>query len=92
MSDVPEFDTQLSLVSIVGDRGVGKSTVASLLSGNSSMFVVGKSFREKRVSAFTLPPPPSRSSSVFKAFYCQGSCQLLTCLCRFLTIANEVPC
>merc|ERR1711892_1282256 len=41
LSDIPEFDTQLSLVSIVGDRGVGKSTVASLLSGNSSMFVVG---------------------------------------------------
>ena len=37
----PEFNTQLSLVSIVGSRGVGKSTVASLLSGNSSMFVVG---------------------------------------------------
>ena len=29
------------MVSIVGDRGVGKSTVASLLSGNHSMFVTG---------------------------------------------------
>jgi len=41
LSDVPEFNTQLSLVSIVGNRGVGKSTVASLLSGNSSMFATG---------------------------------------------------
>ena len=40
LSDEPDFNTQLSLVSIVGNRGVGKSTVASLLSGNSSMFVV----------------------------------------------------
>ena len=38
---VPEFDKQLSLVSIVGARGVGKSTVASLLSGNNSMFATG---------------------------------------------------
>ena len=37
----PEFDKQLSLVSIVGARGVGKSTVTSLLSGNHSMFVTG---------------------------------------------------
>ena len=37
----PEFNTELSIVSIVGNRGVGKSTVASLLSGNESMFVVG---------------------------------------------------
>ena len=29
------------MVSIVGARGVGKSTVASLLSGNHSMFTVG---------------------------------------------------
>ena len=28
-------------VSVVGARGVGKSTVCSLLSGNASMFVVG---------------------------------------------------
>ena len=38
---IPEFDKQLSLVSIVGARGVGKSTVTSLLSGNHSMFVTG---------------------------------------------------
>ena len=36
-----ELNTQLSIVSIVGGRGVGKSTVASLLSGNSSMFTGG---------------------------------------------------
>ncbi len=35
-----DFNTQLSFVSIVGGRGVGKSTIASLLSGNSSMFEV----------------------------------------------------
>ena len=40
LSSIPEFDTQLSFVSIVGGRGVGKSTVASLISGNSSMFTV----------------------------------------------------
>ena len=37
---LPEFNTQLSFVSIVGGRGVGKSTLASLLSGNASMFQV----------------------------------------------------
>ena len=36
-----DFNKQLSLVSIVGARGVGKSTVASLLSGNHSMFITG---------------------------------------------------
>ena len=36
----PEFNTQLTMTSIVGGRGVGKSTVASLLSGNETMFVV----------------------------------------------------
>ena len=36
----PEFNTELSIVSIVGGRGVGKSTVASFLSGNESMFIV----------------------------------------------------
>ena len=41
LTEVPDFNTQLTMVSIVGNRGVGKSTVASLLSGNSSMFVVG---------------------------------------------------
>jgi ABC-type uncharacterized transport system ATPase component len=40
IQSIPEFNTQLSFVSIVGGRGVGKSTVASLLSGNSSMFEV----------------------------------------------------
>ena len=38
---IPDFDKQLSIVSIVGKRGVGKSTVTSLLSGNHSMFVTG---------------------------------------------------
>ena len=38
---IPEFNKQLSLVSIVGARGVGKSTVTSLLSGNHSMFTTG---------------------------------------------------
>ena len=38
---IPQFNKQLSMVSIVGGRGVGKSTVASLLSGNHSMFVTG---------------------------------------------------
>ena len=38
---IPEFNKQLTLVSIVGGRGVGKSTVASLLSGNHSMFETG---------------------------------------------------
>ena len=40
LEGVPDFNTQLSFVSIVGGRGVGKSTVASLLSGNASMFQV----------------------------------------------------
>ena len=38
---IPDFDKQLSVVSIVGGRGVGKSTVCSLLSGNHSMFTTG---------------------------------------------------
>ena len=38
---IPDFNKQLSLVSIVGARGVGKSTVTSLLSGNHSMFITG---------------------------------------------------
>ena len=33
LQDNPWSDTQLSMVSIVGQRGVGKSTIASLLSG-----------------------------------------------------------
>ena len=40
LQTVPDYNTQLSFVSIVGGRGVGKSTVASLLSGNSSLFDV----------------------------------------------------
>ena len=40
LQTIPEYNTQLSFVSIVGGRGVGKSTVASLLSGNASMFTV----------------------------------------------------
>ena len=39
--NISEFNKQLTLVSIVGGRGVGKSTVASLLSGNHSMFTTG---------------------------------------------------
>ena len=42
LQSTPEYNTQLSFVSIVGGRGVGKSTVASLLSGNASMFTVKK--------------------------------------------------
>ena len=38
---IPDFNKQFSLVSIVGARGVGKSTVTSLLSGNHSMFTTG---------------------------------------------------
>ena len=37
--NIPDFNKQFSIVSIVGGLGVGKSTVASLLSGNNSMFV-----------------------------------------------------
>ena len=40
VQDTPDFNTQLSIASIVGKRGAGKSTVASFLSGNSSMFPV----------------------------------------------------
>ena len=40
---VPAFDTWLTLVSCVGKTGVGKSTVASLLSGNDTMFVAKSS-------------------------------------------------
>jgi len=36
--EVEEFNTWLTLVSCVGKTGVGKSTIASLLSGNSTMF------------------------------------------------------
>ena len=38
-----EFESdELSFISIVGGKGVGKSTMASLLSGNASMFLVCK--------------------------------------------------
>ena len=40
LESVPDFNTQLSFVSIVGGRGVGKSTLASLLAGNATMFQV----------------------------------------------------
>ena len=40
-----EFESELSFVSIVGGKGVGKSTMASLLSGNSSMFLVNNLFK-----------------------------------------------
>ena len=33
-----DYNKQLTFVSIVGEKGVGKSKIASLLSGNSSMF------------------------------------------------------
>lgn len=39
--DMSQFDTQLTVVSVVGRRGVGKSTVVSLLSGNDTMFKTG---------------------------------------------------
>jgi len=35
---IPEFNTWLTLTSIVGKTGVGKSTIASFLAGNVSMF------------------------------------------------------
>ena len=50
LQDVLDFNTQLSFVSIVGGRGVGKSTVASLLSGNASMFTVSDFFFVKMKS------------------------------------------
>jgi len=43
IKDIDEFNTQLSIISMVGERGAGKSTIASLLSGNSSMFQTGHS-------------------------------------------------
>jgi len=39
----PVANTQLTMVSMVGDRGVGKSTLTSLLSGNETMFQTGSS-------------------------------------------------
>jgi len=39
----PIANTQLTMVTLVGDRGVGKSTVSSLLSGNETMFHTGSS-------------------------------------------------
>ena len=45
LQNIPEYNTQLSFVSIVGGRGVGKSTVASLLSGNSTLFNVSIFFK-----------------------------------------------
>eukprot|EP00088_Acartia_fossae_P001597 TRINITY_DN10627_c0_g1_i1.p1 TRINITY_DN10627_c0_g1~~TRINITY_DN10627_c0_g1_i1.p1 ORF type:complete len:1057 (-),score=182.30 TRINITY_DN10627_c0_g1_i1:85-3225(-) len=41
--EVADFNTWLTLVSCVGKTGVGKSTVASLLSGNDTMFVAHSS-------------------------------------------------
>lgn len=43
--NIPEFNTQISITSLVGKRAVGKSTIASLLSGNETMFVTGSSTR-----------------------------------------------
>jgi len=39
----PMSNTHLTMVTVVGDRGVGKSTITSLLSGNETMFKVGSS-------------------------------------------------
>ena len=39
--ETPVFDTQLSIMTIVGLRGSGKSTILSMLSGKNSMFEVG---------------------------------------------------
>jgi len=35
---VEEFNTRLTMISVVGKTGVGKSTIASMLAGNQSMF------------------------------------------------------
>ena len=40
IKDTMEDNQPLSVLTVVGDRNVGKSTIASLLSGNSSMFYV----------------------------------------------------
>lgn len=40
---IQDFNTWLTIVSCVGKTGVGKSTVASLLSGNDTMFVAQSS-------------------------------------------------
>ena len=40
IKDTLQGDQALSVLTVVGDRNVGKSTIASLLSGNSSMFYV----------------------------------------------------
>ena len=40
IKDTLEDGQTLSVMTVVGDRNVGKSTIASLLSGNSSMFYV----------------------------------------------------
>ena len=40
LQNVDDFNTQLSFVSFVGGRGNGKSTIAALLAGNSTMFKV----------------------------------------------------
>ena len=40
IKDTTEDGQTLSVLTVVGDRNVGKSTIASLLSGNSSMFYV----------------------------------------------------
>lgn len=41
--DEDDTNTWLTMVSIVGNTGVGKSTVASLISGNDTMFKVAAS-------------------------------------------------
>ena len=48
IQDTSEDDQALSVLTVVGDRNVGKSTIASLLSGNSSMFYVSILFANNK--------------------------------------------
>ena len=58
--DQEDTDTWLTMVSIVGDTGVGKSTVASLLSGNDTMFETqGSSVGSTTLGADISPLIPS---------------------------------
>ena len=47
IKDTMEDNQPLSVLTVVGDRNVGKSTIASLLSGNSSMFYVSNRLQTK---------------------------------------------
>ena len=53
--NVPDFDTQLSMVSVVGERHVGKSTILSLLSGNATMFQVIINFQYHSEILYQVP-------------------------------------